>query len=510
MVFGAVFAYLCLFAGVLQRIGDEGTLVNGAARVAEGAVPYRDFADLANPLSFYWLGAWFAAFGTHLAVARVLLVLTGAGSAALVFWLAARAYGTRTGMTAAVLSTVLGIPFWPGTNHHWDSNLFFLGTLGCLALWQSRSRSRFALLAGVAAAATSGFMINKGALALLVALVMLWRSQRQDRSRAAIALLIGFGAAVAAICMVFLANGALSDFVYINLVFPATRYESTGRVPYAFYFFDVAWERPLSVFTRVVPSLAAKLLAGVLAVPLTALAAVPVLALGVAGFRARSRRGGWSKEQALLWIGGAALWISEAHRWDLFHLMYGSPLLLAAIVGEALRDSRDGQWRSRLVGALTACTVALGIWQGAIGLAAQVPQETRRGGVRTYARDEALQFLLDNTKPGDFVFVYPYYPMYYFLADLRNPTRYGILLYGYNTIGQFQEALADLDQKRPKYVLWDTLVDGDNWKRWYPAYVQPPERDLIIEPYLTRHYKTIATKSGFRIMQRLNDLSTVQ
>ena len=78
IVFCAAFAYLCLFAGVLQRIGDEGTLVYGAARVAAGAVPYRDFADLANPLSFYWLGAWFAVFGTHLAVARLLLVLTGA------------------------------------------------------------------------------------------------------------------------------------------------------------------------------------------------------------------------------------------------------------------------------------------------------------------------------------------------------------------------------------------------------------------------------------------------
>jgi hypothetical protein len=408
-------------------------------------------------------------------------------------------------MTAAVFSAVLGIPFWPGTNHHWDSNLFFLGTLGCLALWQSRSRSRFALLAGVAAAATSGFMINKGTLALVVALVVVWRSQTHARYRAAISVLIGCGAAVAAACMVFLANGALADFVYINLVFPATRYESTGRVPYAFYFFDVAWARPLSVFTQVIPSLAATLVVGVLAVPLAALAALPVFALVVVASRAHSGRGGWSKEQALLWIGGAALWISEAHRWDVFHLMYGSPLILASVVGETLANGNGRGWRSRAVGTLTACTVALGIWQGAIGLAAQVPQETRRGAVRAYARDEALQFLLDNTTPRDFVFVYPYYPMYYFLADLRNPTRYGILLYGYNTTGQFQEALADLDRQRPRFVLWDTLVDGDTWKRWYPAYVQPPERDLIIEPYLTRHYTTIATKSGFRIMQRVDD-----
>jgi len=102
------------------------------------------------------------------------------------------------------------------------------------------------------------------------------------------------------------------------------------------------------------------------------------------------------------------------------------------------------------------------------------------------------------------VFVYPYYPMYYFLANLRNPTRYGILLYGYNTDAQFQEALADLDRARPRYVLWDTVVDGNNWKKWYPAYVRPAERDLVIEPYLDRHYRTVTTKSGFRIMERID------
>ena len=150
------------------------------------------------------------------------------------------------------------------------------------------------------------------------------------------------------------------------------------------------------------------------------------------------------------------------------------------------------------------CALALGAWRGVVGAAAQVRQETRRGVVRTYVRDDALQFLLDNTKPRDFVFVYPYYPMYYFLANLRNPTRYGILLYGYNTDEQFQEALADLDRARPRYVLWDTVIDGENWKQWYPAYVRPAERDLVIEPYLNRHYRTIATKSGFRIMERID------
>ena len=411
MVFFGALAYLSLFAGVLRRIGDEGTLVNGAARVADGAVPYRDFADLANPLSFYWLGGWFAVFGTRLVVARVLLVLTGACIATLIYWLAARAYGTRTGLSAAILATVLGIPFWPATNHHWDSNFFFLVVLCCLALWRSRLSNGFALLAGVAAAVTAGFMINKGGLALLVALGIVWWSPTKQRHRAAFAVLAGFCVTVAAVCITFVVLGAASDFFYINVIFPATRYESTGRVPYALYFQAIAWSGPLSILKEIFPPIAAKSLAGVLAIPLAAVAAVPLCAVLVVIARWFSWRPPWGHEQRLLWIGGGALWLSEAHRWDLYHLIYGSVVILAGVLGEALANGNHGGIRSRLVGMLVMCSLALGTWKGAIETAAPVHQQTRRGEVRTYVRDDALQFLLDNTKPRDLVFVYPYYPM---------------------------------------------------------------------------------------------------
>lgn len=504
LVFLVVFAYLCLFAGVLQRIGDEGTLLNGAARVAEGAVPYRDFADLANPLSFLWLGGWFALLGTHLAVARLLLVLTGAGTASLLFWLTARAYGVQAGVTAALLATVAGVPFWPGVSHHWDSNLSFLVVLWSLARWQSTANAGFALLSGIAAAITSGFMVNKGAVALAVALVMMGYDRR-GRVREVLGVVGGFVTTIAAVVMVFVVLDAASDLFYVNIVFPFTRYEDTGRVPYAFYFRSVAWQTPLSILDRIVPAGIARIIASMLAAPLAAVVSAPLLAALLMVHRLALKRTGMAREQILLWAGGVALWLSEAHRWDLYHLLYGSPILLAAIVGETLSAKTRRSWRRTLVGALTAGTIALGVWQGVVGLAAQVPQETRRGEVRTYVRDYALEFLIENTKPGDPVFVYPYCPMYYFLAAVKNPTRYGILLYGYNTTDQFREAVADLERVQPRFVLWDTVVDGENWKRWYPAYVLPPEQDLIVEPYLVRHYRTIATASGFRIMQRADD-----
>jgi hypothetical protein len=111
-------------------------------------------------------------------------------------------------------------------------------------------------------------------------------------------------------------------------------------------------------------------------------------------------------------------------------------------------------------------------------------------------------YLIENFKPGDKVFVYPYYPMYYFLADIRNPTRYSILVYNINTEFQFNETVADLERKKVEYVLWDTVVDGPNLKTWFPQYVHPPDGSLLLEKYLMMNYEIVGTKNNFRILRR--------
>jgi hypothetical protein len=122
--------------------------------------------------------------------------------------------------------------------------------------------------------------------------------------------------------------------------------------------------------------------------------------------------------------------------------------------------------------------------------------------VYTFAQDDALEFLDNKVQVGQDVFVYPYYPMYYFLSGTENPTRYHILMYHINTDAQFREVVTTLEQKIVRYVLWDTLVDGPNLKQWFPAYKQPAQEKLIMEPYLMEHYNMLAVKNGFRLLQR--------
>jgi hypothetical protein len=138
-------------------------------------------------------------------------------------------------------------------------------------------------------------------------------------------------------------------------------------------------------------------------------------------------------------------------------------------------------------------------------LASNAPHElhTRRGVVRAFAEDAALDFLHQEVQVGTEVFVYPYYPMYYFLANVKNPSRYSILMYNINTQSQFAETIAALERKRVKYVFWDTFVAGSNFKIWFPNYVHPPDEQLHLERYLQTHYRVLAVKNGFRILRRV-------
>ena len=127
--------------------------------------------------------------------------------------------------------------------------------------------------------------------------------------------------------------------------------------------------------------------------------------------------------------------------------------------------------------------------------------ETRRGPVRVEEPDAALEFVLSHVSRGAPLFVYPYYPMYYYLADVRMPSRYSILVYDYNTPEQFQEVLSALERTKVEFVLWDTLVSGENLKQWFPGYTHD-DGQLPMENYLIQNYNQIEVANGFRILRR--------
>ena len=505
-------SYLFLFLRVLWRVGDEGLVVYGAQRVAEGALPYRDFIEVFGPASFYWHALFFSLLGTKWMVLRGVLLFTGTTSAVLVYWMTRRLYRGPFEMMPALFYLGLGIPLWPASNHHWDSNLFALLAVGVFLLWQEKGDVIYLVMSGVVAGITSCFAAQKGLLLLAsFFLIIILIDKRPVDSEKSILnrtgpLVAGYVGLGGSVFLFFYTQGGLPDLVYSTFLWPLANYHNVNIVPYGFGLFEFFWPSWLNILQHFLPETVSQGLRGVFLVPFVFILSLPFLVavLTLISCRGPSNRPTILHSTTITYLCcGVALWISEIHRMDIFHAIWGAPLLLIAFIG--IWNPGDKKMRLLRTSALyflSFCLLSFGTFNGLIASSANHKIETRRGTIVRFGDDTALQYLHEHTRPGEQVFIYPYYPMYYFLANIHNPTRYNNLIYGYHTDDQFHEVISDLERNKVKLVLWDTQVGGKNLKTWFPQYKHPPEEHLILEHYFQTHYDVIGVKNGFRIMRR--------
>jgi hypothetical protein len=497
LVFAALGSvYLYPFVRVLTWNPDGGIYIYGAQMVLQGAIPARDFVELQGPGSFYWLALFFKLFGVSFFTARTVLLLTGTATAALLFHLSRRIGGT--GVSAALLVLVTSVPLAVMTSPHYDSNLFGLAAFA-LFVWAAEDVQKKwpFLAAGALAGITSCFLQQKGCYLAGAFVLTLFLLHRARSTRPAMLVAAGFAAVIGAEVLLYALAGALRFLIYANLIWPLSTYERVNSAPYGFILREEFWKTWYPALHAVFPAWIAVAAVLIFSVPFLLILVLPAV-LPVLAWAWR----GDALQRKLLpyWIAGAAFWGSELHRWDLGHLRNGCVLLLVLFF--ALLETRKSAFPKFVALAITGCVVIYGTVNAAAASAQRIPIQSRRGTLYALKQDSALDFLCTHTARGENVFIYPYQPIYYFAADVRNPTRFSNLMYGINTAAQFREAVDDLDRKRARYVLWDTVFSGESLRSLFPAYRPPPKEKLIIEPYLERHYHQIGFENGFRILER--------
>ena len=67
----------------------------------------------------------------------------------------------------------------------------------------------------------------------------------------------------------------------------------------------------------------------------------------------------------------------------------------------------------------------------------------------------AVEYVQAGTPPGAPFFAYPVDPLFNFLADRPNPTRFNHFIAGALTPSDLEEVIRDLERAKPRYVLWD-------------------------------------------------------
>lgn len=490
--------FLLPFMRIIFVARDEGSLLVGAVRIVHGQVFARDFFEAMGPGSFYSLALFFKLFGITFLATRICLFLSSLGTGLSLYFLSRQVCMRCQTLPIIILAAASFGAIWPGISHHVDSNLFALLSVVCMVIWNTSRKSSLLIAAGALAGATACTFQPKGVLLFIALLAWLWLQRRRTSApRLSLGLLtasyLGF---VGFVLAYFWRQGALSSLVYSNFIFPRQHYAAVNTVVYANGIFTYYWDMWVKGFGGGPWSIA---IAAILLVPHLFIAALPLFMLLV-GIRTKWKS--VTPEIALFWLCGWALWLSEFHRMDIWHMVFGSPLLIILCI-LSLTESRSKvahaatgilAFSSICLASLSFCVV--------IAMGAHITA-TRVGNVAAagVGFDQALKFLNTHVSPGEKILVYPYCPTYYFLSATTNPTPYSFLMYNYNTPAQFQEVIDTLDKRRVRYVVWEATFLSNADKN-FPGMLPASPKALIMEPYLESHYNLVEDDHGIRIMER--------
>jgi hypothetical protein len=442
---GALLSGLAILDGINPH--DEGLVLQAAARIVDGELPYRDFYANYGPGQYYLVGALDAVFGPSLLAWRVVRVALDALVGVLAYALVRRDAPEPFALGAWVaVVAVMAQPTLP----HPNATALALG-LGALLLAR-RSPVAAGVLCGVAFA----FRFDMGVAAAVGAALAAGGSERAAARPAAARAFDRRGAghvfaaatATAAILVAPFALAAPGDFWDQTIGF-ALDEQSLQRLPLPGEY-DGGFE-PNKILAFYLPYV----LMGGLALWL-------VLAVAT---RAPTRL--WAAFP--LALAGLAYLLARA---DEFHLVPLAAVLPVLLAGGAAREWLAGRRPAAVVLALPLALIALdGLDRNRIDLVSGPPLERIHldvaDGVKAApeegrALEELVPYVRERVPAGRPIFVAnPRHdlvrvgnPLVYVLADRPNPTRYDVMQPGVVTTEEVQrEIVRDLRRSRTGLVV---------------------------------------------------------
>lgn len=460
-----LFAAGVVISGVGLRHGiqpnDEGLMLQAAARIGDGQVPYADFWWFYPPGQPYLLAGLQEVFGPSLLVWRVLRVLCDAGVGVLAYLLALRAASPRLALGAwGVAILAMATPTGP---HPFPFTL--LCCLGALLLVAERP-AWAGILCGVAAAWRLEFGAGLGLGVVVGLLLARGGDPAPPRWREALRFTIAAVAAGLLFYVPVVAAAGLKPSWELLVRYPLVDFGDYQRLP-----FPLRYDGPLNVSSP--GGFASDTLESLLLfyVPL-------VLVLGLlASLAALALR--WRRVDATelaTAVFGLVMLQYLLARADEFHT---APLAVTVAVLGAWAIARKAELpRAAGVAVGAGCAAALAfvlvvgldrrvraITASTTAIASPVADGVRAGAANSPGLNDTLRFLRARTRTGEPIYVLPRRadlvtagnPLLYVLAQRTNPTRYDIEAPGVVTSAPVQrEIAADLRRAGVQYVVRDT------------------------------------------------------
>ena len=468
---------------------DESYLLFGARRVLGGEAIYRDFFEPLTPLAYQFYAAVLALGGDTLRAARVADALVNGIGCGLLFVLARRVAGPAEAVVASVAFVMLALPCWPFASPHWLSTTLWLGVAVALLSERLRGSSRLRpALAGILAGAAVCVQQQRGvyvaAWAPIAVTVLAFERPATTRWRETASELAWLAAGGLLVIALDLGQAAwassVHQVVYSIYTFAFENYARVfaTRPPWGQHAFS--WEPPTWLWLQRWSRL---FLVG------------EAVALGVA-----ARRGFGRLERVRLCLLLLAVFavLSILYHPDFIKVGFVMPFLL--IPGASMLAAVFSIAPLRARPLRMAIVVLLVVAMSGKGFrtlerarqAAPIRYETAFG---TFAGNEvnaqmvaAVRAAVERDPPGArWMYSYPDDAWLYLASGARNPTRFSLLLPWYNSKEQVEEAIADVDRRKPGTLVVDAMY----------AHADDPVRQRI-----ERDYELVAESLVLRIYRR--------
>jgi hypothetical protein len=135
---------------------------------------------------------------------------------------------------------------------------------------------------------------------------------------------------------------------------------------------------------------------------------------------------------------------------------------------------------------------------------------TPRGGVKFFGQPGVPELLarIAATPSGDAYFFYPFLPMLPFLAAREQVSKYDVLVPGYTSPSQYQDACASVMRHASWIVIDRRWTDPNFLKERFPAMrdAEPPEKKRF-EQALDGGFELVAQEGPFELRRRRKGIS---
>jgi len=516
---------------------DEGYFLDLADRVRTGALPYRDFATYYTPGIFYLFAVVLKVFGASVLPIRYAMAGLRAAAAVLMFSLTRRVAPWPWALAPVVV--LLALDHWPiepEPHPSWPAVVACLATLDAVARHSGSGKMRWLGVAGALVGVSFLFKQNVGAFTALGVAGYVVLRPRARGGRILRWTQVLFALAVAVAVSAFLwpgMDGRLALALWLPVLLAVAIASGVGLMGNpretdrvgpgeivreaiaacaGFGIVTVAWLLPLALALG--PSeIPVGLFVGEVDPRGLAIGFdppgldrlhlyLPALAAwaGIAALIATRTKG----VQTWYVLFGALTLLAMYPRADSAHALVAAPPILVAAAW-ALARVRPRLLAVALLGVPLLAVVPQVAWRAdLLRQEAYAPLGLARAEnilVPVTTADDTrgvVDFVRGNTAPGAPLFVYPAAPLLNFLAERPNPTRFEHFLPGTLTQSDFEMAIAELEQARPRYVIWDhrgVVVWGTD----------PANRPL--SDYLWTCYHQVAAFNLYLVLERRTDLS---